>query len=123
MIAVEEQPQHRFGVLTVLFGSIVLAIVNVAVTLIVLDMSGNLGRQEIVSIDAADLIKGFVAAQGPDVSDDELQARIRALNANIDPLIRAYAAERNLLVVNAAAVLGGVRDVTPDLLHQTGLVQ
>lgn len=112
-----------YGVFNILFGAIVLSIVNVAVTLIVLDKTGNLGRQEIVSIDAADLIKGFVSAQSPDVTDDELQGLIRALNANIDPLIEAYAAERNLLVVNAAAILGGARDITPDLLLETGLVQ
>ena len=96
---------------------------NVAITLTVLDRTGNLGRPEIVSIDAADLIRGFVDAQGRDVSDEELQARVRALNANLDPIVQAYARERGLMIVNSAAVLGGVRDITPDLLQQTGLLQ
>ena len=99
------------------------ALVNVAITLTILERTGNLGRPEIVSIDAADLIRGFVDAQGRDVSDEELQARVRALNANLDPIVEAYARERGLMIVNAAAVLGGVRDITPDLLHQTGLLQ
>lgn len=99
------------------------AIVNVAITLTVLDRTGNLSRPEIVSVDAADLIKGFVEAQGRGVSDEELQARVRLLNANVDQLIQAYAAERQLLVVNSAAVLGGVRDITPEFLINAGLLQ
>ena len=101
----------------------VLAIVNVAITLTVLDRTGNLARPEIVSVDAAELIKGFVAAQGRGVSDEELAARVRVLNANVDQLIQAYATERQLLVVNSAAVLGGVRDITPEFLINTGLLQ
>jgi len=101
----------------------VLAIVNVAITLTVLDRTGNLARPEVVSVDAAELIKGFVEAQGRGVSDEELQARVRALNANVDQLIQAYATERQLLVVNSAAVLGGVRDITPEFLINTGLLQ
>ena len=101
----------------------VLAIVNVAITLTVLDRTGNLARPEIVSVDAAELIKGFVAAQGRGVSDEELAARVRVLNANVDQLIQAYATERQLLVVNSAAVLGGARDITPEFLINTGLLQ
>ena len=101
----------------------VLAIVNVAITLTVLDRTGNLARPEIVSVDAAELIKGFVEAQGRGVSDEELQARVHVLNANVDQLIQAYAIERQLLVVNSAAVLGGVRDITPEFLINTGLLQ
>ncbi|MEJ8563434.1 TrbI F-type domain-containing protein [Yoonia sp. GPGPB17] len=104
-------------------GAACFALVNVAITLTVLDRTGNLGRPEIVSIDAADLIRGFVDAQGRDVSDEELQARVRVLNANLDPIVQAYASERGLMIVNSAAVLGGVRDITPDLLQQTGLLQ
>lgn len=111
---------NLIGVLTV---AACFALVNVAITLTVLDSTGNLGRPEIVSIDAADLIRGFVDAQGRDVSDEELQARVRALNANLDPIVQAYASERGLMIVNSAAVLGGVRDITPDLLQQTGLLQ
>ena len=103
--------------------AVVLALVNVAITLTVLDRTGNLARPEIVSVDAAELIKGFVAAQGRGVSDEELQARVRVLNANVDQLIQAYATERQLLVVNSAAVLGGVRDITPEFLINTGLLQ
>jgi len=99
------------------------ALVNVAITLTVLDRTGNLGRPEVVSIDAADLIRSFVNAQGRDVSDEELQARVRVLNANLDPIVEAYAIERGLMIVNSAAVLGGVRDITPELLQQTGLLQ
>ncbi len=99
------------------------ALVNVAITLTVLDRTGNLGRPEVVSIDAADLIRSFVNAQGRDVPDEELQARVRALNANLDPIVQAYAIERGLMIVNSAAVLGGVRDITPELLQQTGLLQ
>ncbi len=99
------------------------ALVNVAITLTVLDRTGNLGRPEVVSIDAADLIRSFVNAQGRDVSDEELQARVRVLNANLDPIVQAYAIERGLMIVNSAAVLGGVRDITPELLQQTGLLQ
>ena len=106
-----------------LAGAACFDLVNVAITLTVLDRTGNLGRPEIVSIDAADLIRGFVDAQGRDVSDEELQARVRALNANLDPIVQAYARERGLMIVNSAAVLGGVRDITPDLLQQTGLLQ
>ncbi|MEO1563949.1 MAG: TrbI F-type domain-containing protein [Pseudomonadota bacterium] len=99
------------------------ALVNVAITLTVLDRTGNLGRPEVVSIDAADLIRSFVNAQGRDVSDEELQARVRALNANLDPIVEAYAIERGLMIVNSAAVLGGVRDISPELLQHTGLLQ
>lgn len=106
-----------------LAGAACFALVNVAITLTVLDRTGNLGRPEIVSIDAANLIRGFVDAQGRDVSDEELQARVRALNANLDPIVQAYASERGLMIVNSAAVLGGARDITPDLLQQTGLLQ
>ena len=101
----------------------VLAIVNVAITLTVLDRTGNLARPEIVSVDAAELIKGFVAAQGRGVSDEELAARVRVLNANVDQLIQAYATERQLLVVHSAAVLGGARDITPEFLINKGLLQ
>ncbi len=111
------------NLISLLAGAACFALVNVAITLTVLDRTGNLGRPEIVSIDAADLIRGFVDAQGRDVSDEELQARVRVLNANLDPIVRAYASERGLMIVNSAAVLGGVRDITPDLLQQTGLLQ
>ncbi len=106
-----------------LAAAVCFALVNVAITLTVLDRTGNLGRPEVVSIDAADLIRSFVNAQGRDVSDEELQARVRALNANLDPIVQAYAIERGLMIVNSAAVLGGVRDITPELLQQTGLLQ
>lgn len=102
---------------------IAFALVNVAITLMVLKHSGNLGRPEVVSIDAADLIRGFVDAQRPDVSDEELQARIRVLNANLDPIVQAYAREHGLVIVNSAVVLAGIRDVTSELLHDTGLLQ
>ena len=101
---------------------LVMVLINVAVTLVVLDRTGNLNRPEIVSIDAADLIRNFVAAQGPEISEAELQTRVRLLNANFDQLAAAYAAERGLLIVNAAAVLGGTRDVTAELLQNTGLI-
>ncbi len=99
------------------------ALVNVAITLTVLDRSGNLGHPEVVSIDAADLIRTFVDAQGRDVSDEELQARVRVLNANLEPIVQAYAMERGLVIVSSAAALGGVRDVTPEFLHNAGLLQ
>ena len=103
--------------------AVAFALVNVAITLMVLKHSGNLGRPEVVSIDAADLIRGFVDAQGPDVSDEELQARVRVLNANLDPIVQAYAREHGLVIVNSAVVLAGIRDVTSEVLQNTGLLQ
>ena len=104
-------------------GAACFALVNVAITLTVLDRTGNLGRPEIVSIDAADLIRGFVDAQGRDVSDEELQARVRVLNANFVPIVQAYPRDHGLIIVNSAAARGGVRDITAVLLQQTVLLQ
>ncbi|WP_299751885.1 TrbI F-type domain-containing protein [uncultured Tateyamaria sp.] len=103
-------------------GAVAFALVNVAITLTVLKHSGNLGHPEVVSIDAVDLIRAFVDAQGRDVSDEELQARVRVLNANLEPIVQAYAMERGLVIVSSAAALGGVRDVTPEFLHNAGLL-
>ena len=104
-------------------GAVCLALVNVAITLTVLERTGNLGRPEVVSIDAADLIRAFVDAQGSAVSDEELQARVRVLNANLDLIVQAYAIERGLVIVSSDAVLGGAHDVTSELLQDTGLLQ
>ena len=104
-------------------GATCFALVNVAITLTVLDRSGNLGHPEVVSIDAVDLIRAFVDAQGREVSDEELQARVRVLNANLEPVVQAYAMERGLVIVSSAAALGGVRDVTPEFLQTTGLLE
>ena len=104
-------------------GAVCLALVNVAITLTVLERTGNLGRPEVVSIDAADLIRAFVDAQGSAVSDEELQARVRVLNANLDPIVQAYAREHRLVIVSSDAVLAGIRDVTSELLQDTGLLQ
>ncbi len=109
-------------IISFLAGAACFALVNVAITLTVLDRSGNLGHPEVVSIDAADLIRTFVDAQGRDVSDEELQARVRVLNANLEPIVQAYAMERGLVIVSSAAALGGVRDVTPEFLHNAGLL-
>ena len=100
-----------------------LAVVNVALTIWILDRNDLLHAPEIVSIDAADMVVGFVAAQDPDVSQEELQARIRNLNAGLDDAIADFAEERGVIVVNAAAVLGGTRDVTPEMLAVLGVVQ
>lgn len=106
-----------------LFGAAALVVVNVAVTLAVLDRNGLLGAPEIVSLNAADMVVGFIAAQGADVSEDDLEARIRTLNANLDGAIATFAEERGIVVVNSAAVLGGTRDVTPELLAALGLAR
>ncbi|MBF9052269.1 TrbI F-type domain-containing protein [Roseobacter sp. HKCCD9010] len=104
-------------------GTVCLALVNVAITLTLLERTGNLGRPEVVSIDAADLIRAFVDAQGSAVSDEELQARVRVLNANLDPIVQAYAREHGLVIVSSDAVLAGIRDVTSEVLYNTGLLQ
>lgn len=104
-------------------GAVCLALVNVAITLTLLERTGNLGRPEVVSIDAADLIRAFVDAQGSAVSDEELQARVRVLNANLDPIVQAYARENGLVIVSSDAVLAGIRDVTSEVLYSTGLLQ
>lgn len=102
---------------------LLLIVVNLAVTLWVLDRNGFLEKREIVSIDAANMVMGFVAAQDPNVSEAVLERRIRALNEGLDGAIRTFAADRNVIVVNSAAVLGGTRDVTPDMLAALGLSQ
>lgn len=103
-------------------GGLLMVLINVAVTLVVLDQTGNLNRPEIVAVDAADLIRSFVAAQDVSLPEEELQARVRMLNANFDLLAATYASERGLLIVNSAAILGGARDVTSELLQSTGLL-
>lgn len=103
-------------------GGLLMVLINVAVTLVVLDQTGNLNRPEIVAVDAADLIRSFVAAQDVSLPEEELQARVRVLNANFDLLAATYASERGLLIVNSAAILGGARDVTSELLQSTGLL-
>lgn len=109
------------SILGVLLAALVFTVLNVAVTLAVLDRNGLLASPEIVSLSAADMVVGFVAAQDPGLSQDDLEARIRVLNANLDSAIAAFAAERGIIVVNSAAVLGGARDVTPELLAALGL--
>lgn len=111
------------SVLSLLAAAVALTVINVAITLTVLDRYGFLKNQEVVSLDAATMIMGFVAAQGADVSEEELQSRIRALNANLDEIVATFANERGVIVVNSAAVLGGTRDVTPDMLASLGLQQ
>lgn len=101
----------------------VFAILNLALTLLVLDRSGNLTSREIVSINAADMVMGFVASQDPSISEEELKAKVLQLNQSLDPIISAFAAENNLIVVNSAAVLGGTRDITPAMLASLGLKQ
>lgn len=103
-------------------GGLLMVLINVAVTLVVLDQTGNLNRPEIVAVDAADLIRSFVAAQDVSLPEEELLARVRVLNANFDLLAATYASERGLLIVNSAAILGGARDVTSELLQSTGLL-
>ncbi len=100
-----------------------LAAINVAITLWILERNDLLRAPEIVSIDAANMVMGFVAAQDPDVSQEALQARIRNLNAGLDGAIADFAQERGVIVVNSAAVLGGTRDVTPEMLAALGLKQ
>ena len=100
-----------------------LAAINVALTLWILDRNDLLRVPEIVSIDAADMVMGFVAAQDPEVSQDALHARILNLNAGLDGAIADFAKERGVIVVNSAAVLGGTRDVTPEMLAALGLKQ
>lgn len=120
------QAPSSFGirsVLGLLAAAIALTVINVAITLTVLDRYGFLNSQEVVSLDAATMIMGFVAAQGEDVSEQELQSRILSLNANLDEIIATFANERGVIVVNSAAVLGGTRDVTPDMLASLGLQQ
>ena len=120
------QAPSSFGirsVLGLLAAAIALTVINVAITLTVLDRYGFLNSQEVVSLDAATMIMGFVAAQGEDVSEQELQSRILSLYANLDEIIATFANERGVIVVNSAAVLGGTRDVTPDMLASLGLQQ
>lgn len=105
------------------FSALVLVVINLAVTLGILDHYGLLQKQEIVSLDAADMVLGFVASQGPDASEEELAAGIQNLNANLDQAVQQFAQSRGVIVVNSAAVLGGTRDVTPDMLTALGLAQ
>jgi len=93
-----------------------LLILNLALTLFVLDRHGHLRTPEIVSINAPALIREFVATQEVGVSDQELQDRIRTLNQSLDGAIDAFAVERNVIVVSSTAALGGTRDVTADVL-------
>ena len=66
---------------------------------------------------------GFVATKGEDVSEQEWQSRILSIRANLDEIMATLANERGVIVVNSAAVLGGTRDVTPDMLASLGLQQ
>jgi len=105
------------------FVAVALLVLNLAVTLSVLDRYGLLQNREIVSINAANMVMGFVAAQDARISEEELQLRVRALNQSLDAVIGTFAQNRNLIVVNSAAVLGGTRDVTGDVLAHLGVVQ
>lgn len=100
---------------------VAMTITNLAITLFVLDYTGNLNRGEVVSVDSADLVREFVAALPADISEADLAASMRALNDEVDPLLQAMAFERNLIIVDAASALGGVRDITPDLLAILGV--
>lgn len=121
-----ESNVNTFNISTIIryaFTGVALVVLNLAVTLAVLDYNGLLRTPEIVSLDAANMVLGFVSAQDPDVTEDVLQARIRSLNANLDGVIASYAQDRGVIVVNSAAVLGGTRDVTGDVLAALGIVQ
>ena len=66
---------------------------------------------------------GFVATKGEDVSEQEWQSRILSIRANLDEIMATLANERGVIVVNSAAVLGGTREVTPDMRASLGLQQ
>ncbi|WP_342075153.1 TrbI F-type domain-containing protein [Yoonia sp. SS1-5] len=119
-----EPSKPFFGTLIgITVSAVVLTAINVAITLTIMDRYGLLHAPEIVSIDAANMVMGFVAAQDPGISEEDLQQRIRSLNANLDGVIATFARERGVIVVNSAAVLGGTRDVTPEMLASLGLSQ
>ena len=122
-MAADTNPITMSTLIGACFAGAALLVLNLAVTLSVLDLYGLLQNREIVSINAADMVMGFVAAQDATISEEELQLRVRALNQNLDQVIGAFAQERNVIVVNSAAVLGGTRDVTGDVLAHLGVVQ
>lgn len=111
------QTEQRGPSMMMLVSMLVLTvIVNLAVTLFFLDRYDLLGDREIVSVNAADTLMAFVASQDPTISSEELEARVKQLNSNIDAMIQGFATERGVIVVNSAAVLAGARDATGDLL-------
>ena len=119
-----DAPSFNIRSLTGLFlGLVVFAILNVALTLFVLDRNNLLHPPEIVSVDAATMVMAFVASQDSDISESELQSKIVALNSNLDAAMARYAQSRGVVVVNSAAVLGGTRDVTQDVLADLGALQ
>lgn len=110
-------------ILRLTLSGVVLLACNLAVTLVVLDYAGLLERPEIVSVNAADMLTGFVVAQDPDISEEDLARRLREMNAGLEEAIDRVARDHNLIVVNSAAVLAGPRDITPQMLAFMGVSQ
>lgn len=75
----------------------------------------------VVTVNAADMLMGFVASRDPNISPAEIEAQAKAFNANLDGYLSDFAEQNNLLIVNSAAIVSGAPDVTAAVLQSIGL--
>lgn len=85
---------------------------------LIADKTALPGSGEVVTINVADMLLGFVTGNAPDISQAELQRRTRALNADLEAVVASLAEEYNFIVVNGGSVLAGARDITPMVLDR-----
>jgi len=114
----------RFNISSLLgFGGLVVGIVaaNVAITSYLIKQNAANAAPTLVTVNAADMLMGLVASQPEGTTSEELAALSKRFNGELDGILQRFAAERNLLIVNSAAVISGALDVTPAVLQSIGL--
>ena len=90
---------------------VILVTINVGVTQFLIARS-DMSRPAVVTVNAADLIVRSVSLLDPSVSEQELAAHMRAMNAELPEVVRTISLQNNLVVVNSASVLSGAPDIT-----------
>ena len=99
--------------------AISVTLVNLVLTdKLISDRAFLAGVGEVVTINVADMLLGFVTGNAPDISQVELQRRTRALNTDLEAVVASLAKEHGFIVVNAGSVLAGARDITPMVLDR-----
>lgn len=94
---------------------------NVAITSYLIKQSEADAAPTLVTVNAADMLLGLVASQPADTTSEELVALSKRFNGELDGILERFAAERNLMIVNSAAVISGALDVTPAVLRSISL--
>ena len=102
--------------ISILAAAIIFLCINVALILYLIDTRAS-DAPRLVTVNAADMMLKAMSTVDPSISEAELSAFVRSMNAELGGVVTQIAAENNLIVVNAASVLSGAPDITDTVLN------